>query len=76
MEQIEEGVNGFLVEVGNSQQMAERIVEVLQDDVLRSPMGAAGRKTALRSDDNICTDRLLELLHQLVKETARQPVPA
>lgn len=47
-EQIEEGKTGFLVEPGNEEQMAKRIVTLLQDPSLASRMGEAGREKVRR----------------------------
>jgi len=41
-EVIDEGVNGFLVEPRNSQQLAEKILELLRDKTLRDRMGQNG----------------------------------
>ena len=42
---VREGVTGFLVSVGDSDVVAERILELLQDDELRATLGANARAT-------------------------------
>jgi glycosyltransferase involved in cell wall biosynthesis len=44
-EVICDGVNGFLVETGNIEMMAERIDLILGDPALRAQMGEAGQQT-------------------------------
>ena len=45
-EQIGEGKTGYLVEPGDEEAMAERILKLLQDKALAREMGAAGRRKA------------------------------
>lgn len=45
---VQDGVNGFLVPVGDSQALADRIAALLMDRELRQRMGAAGRDFAVR----------------------------
>ncbi len=47
-EVVENGVNGFLVPVQNSNDLAEKIEQLILDEVLRERMGLAGRKKAER----------------------------
>ncbi|MBC8017165.1 MAG: glycosyltransferase family 4 protein [Verrucomicrobia bacterium] len=44
-EVISDGVDGFLVETGNIEMMAQRIAQLLGDPALRARMGEAGRQT-------------------------------
>lgn len=44
-EVISDGVDGFLVETGNIEMMAQRIALLLGDPILREQMGEAGRRT-------------------------------
>jgi len=46
-ETIGDGISGFLIEKGNPQQLAQRIVRLLQDEGLREQMGKAGRQRCL-----------------------------
>ena len=68
VEQVSDGVNGFLFEPGDAQQMADRVVEILRDDERRSGMAKAARQSALHYDYNVCTDRLLEFIHRRLPE--------
>lgn len=44
MEIIQDGRTGFLVDPGNPEQLADRLVRLLDDERLREKMGAAGRQ--------------------------------
>jgi len=43
-ELVRDGVNGFLVPLNNHKKMAERVIRLLDDEILRKNMGSAGRK--------------------------------
>ncbi len=45
---VEDGMTGYLVPVGDSQCLSDRIVELLRDESKRNRMGQAGRETARR----------------------------
>jgi len=47
-EMVEEGVNGFLIEPGDIEQLADRICRILGDSNLRRKMGQASRERFLR----------------------------
>lgn len=47
-EMIEQGVDGYYVEVGDIEGMAGRIIELLEDDGKRKKMGEIGRKKMVR----------------------------
>jgi len=76
VEQVEDGTNGFLFDPGDNQQLAERVIKILQDDTLHEAMSQAARHTALEYDYNVCTDRLLELVQQLVAESRQETAVA
>jgi glycosyltransferase involved in cell wall biosynthesis len=46
-EVVEDGVSGFLLPVGATEQMAEAGVRILQDDALRKNMRASARRIAV-----------------------------
>jgi glycosyltransferase involved in cell wall biosynthesis len=46
-EVIEDGVNGYLLSVGDVEVMAERAIEILSNDDVGRKMGAAGRAIAI-----------------------------
>jgi glycosyltransferase involved in cell wall biosynthesis len=50
-ELITDGVNGHLVERGDTQAMSERLLALLADPALRTRMGAAGRETVAEKFD-------------------------
>lgn len=43
---VRDGQTGFLVDPDNSDELAERLIRLLQDDALRKKMGARGRQLA------------------------------
>jgi glycosyltransferase involved in cell wall biosynthesis len=68
-EAVEQGITGFLVPPKDSQQLAEKIVELLKDERLRSEFGRHGRERANRcfSLRQMC-QRYLELYRTLLTE--------
>ena len=68
VEQVTDGVNGFLFDPGDARQLARCVVQILQCDEHRSSMATAARTSVLAYDYTVCTDRLLELLHELFRE--------
>jgi len=48
-ETIAENLTGYLVDAGDADALAERVLQLLNDAPLRSRMGAAGRERVLRS---------------------------
>jgi glycosyltransferase involved in cell wall biosynthesis len=44
---VKEGENGFLAEIRNPQQVAEKLAQLIEDPGLRETMGRAGRKIFL-----------------------------
>jgi glycosyltransferase involved in cell wall biosynthesis len=47
VETVREGETGFIVEKNDARQLAQALLKLLQDDVLRETLGRAGRKRAL-----------------------------
>jgi len=69
-ELIDDGVSGFLCEVGDVATMAERVVTVLTDAARREAMAAAARRTAV---ERFSTDLIIpkyEALYRRVIESA------
>ena len=62
---IGDGIGGFVIEKGNPQQLARRIVRLLQDEALRGQMGRAGR---LRCLAKFSLDRTMASLRNLFEE--------
>jgi glycosyltransferase involved in cell wall biosynthesis len=53
---VDHGVNGFLVEPKNPEDMAERLLELIFDSDLRARMGAAARQKVL---DKYAADKIV-----------------
>jgi len=68
---LEEGVNGFLVEVENSTKLAERLAEVLSlSDANWRAMSEAALRTARRYSWADATDLLEAALYDAIRDTA------
>jgi len=72
VEILHDGVNGFLVEVGNYLQLAQRMVTLIQDDELRLDIGEAARRRAAEFSWQRVIARTLELYDSICTE---QPEP-
>jgi len=48
-EVVRDGTTGFLVDPGDSEALAQRLVQILQDEALRRKMGEAGRELVERN---------------------------
>lgn len=69
VEQIRHGVNGWLFKPGDYRQLAEYVCRTLNDRELLTRMRREARQSALEYDAPLCTDRLLDLIHRLVRES-------
>lgn len=67
-EMVNDGVNGFLVPVGNPSKLADRICQVLLDDPLRERLGRNARCTAEHFDIRETIRRTEELYRAVVGE--------
>jgi glycosyltransferase involved in cell wall biosynthesis len=66
-EAVEHGVNGLLFPVGDSEALADAVLELLRNHERRRTMGAAGRKMAEeRFDEQKVFDRVLEAYERLL----------
>ena len=65
---MRDGENGFLLEPGWPEIIAEKIVQLLQDKKLRARMGMAGRKFAEKFDWDVIANRTLEVYQDTFKE--------
>jgi glycosyltransferase involved in cell wall biosynthesis len=63
-ESVINGVNGFLVEKENVNQLADKIISLVADPVLRTQMGTAGKKMYL---DNFTEDKMIERMSSVFK---------
>lgn len=66
---VDEGVNGYLVPVRDSNALAEAIRKILDDQSLANRMGAAGREKALaKFDEQLVFDRTMDVYRELIPE--------
>jgi poly(glycerol-phosphate) alpha-glucosyltransferase len=66
-EQIEHGVDGFLVEPENTEEFARRVIEILGSPELAQRMSTAAREHAERFGPGECVARWAELLETVVE---------
>ena len=64
-ELIRDGVEGFLVDPGDAQAMAQRTLEILADEGLRMALGRAGRR---RVEEGFTLETMVERSEQLLRE--------
>jgi glycosyltransferase involved in cell wall biosynthesis len=62
---VEEGVTGYLVDVGDTQSMADRIVELLRNKAMCQRMGQAAREVAR---ERFAADRVAEQTVQVYRD--------
>lgn len=62
---VEDGVTGYLVDVGDTKGMADRLVELLQDGTKRREMGQAARQVARQ---RFAADRVAEKTMQAYRD--------
>src|SRR5262249_38793901 len=68
---VRDGVDGFLVEPGSVEELAQRLAELARDPELRNRMGAAGHERVL---PRYAVSRLVDDVDELYRELlARQP---
>jgi glycosyltransferase involved in cell wall biosynthesis len=70
------GSTGYLVEPRHSDTMAERLCELLDDDMLRSRMGSAARTHAETLGWDRAADALLDRYREMVPAQNPSSVPA
>lgn len=69
---VEEGETGFLVPVGDSTQLAARVLDLLGDESLRARMGRASRERAVREFSmEACGRRFAEVYEAALGEGGR-----
>ncbi|NNE44624.1 MAG: glycosyltransferase family 4 protein [Gemmatimonadetes bacterium] len=64
---VDDGGNGFLVPWGDPEQLADRWLQLLEDDALRERLGASARRTAEERFrlDRVC-ERTLEVYREVI----------
>ncbi len=65
---ISEGRDGYLVEVGNKEKLADRICNLIEDDELRQKMGKAASEKARNYTTKIIITQWMALFQKLVKQ--------
>jgi len=61
------GKTGFLVEHGNVERLAERIIKVLEDEKLRSTLSNSAVEWAKKFDWDISAEKMLSLIKEVLK---------
>jgi glycosyltransferase involved in cell wall biosynthesis len=62
---VEDGYNGFITEIGNEDKLAESIIYLLDNDILRRYMGCNARKKVAGYSWDIITERLEQLYRRV-----------
>ncbi|MBN2013931.1 MAG: glycosyltransferase family 4 protein [Candidatus Altiarchaeota archaeon] len=65
---VDNNENGFLVEYGNSKQLAERITVLLNDKNLRETMGTKGREKAKEFKNEVIAKQIYDLYNNILGE--------
>ena len=68
-EMIDEGHTGYLVEADDSDTLAERLIDLMNDFDKAKAMGAAAKEVAKRYDRHAVADRILRICSTLVDNT-------
>jgi glycosyltransferase involved in cell wall biosynthesis len=66
---LEDGVNGFLVEPGNPEQLAEKIALLLMDNILRKKMSETNRKETKKYDWCYVVEQFEEVYFSVCKNS-------
>lgn len=62
---VKNGDNGFLIDPGSPDLLAQKIIELLKDEKKRRKMGDAGRRFVEQYDWDVITTRVLELYEEI-----------
>jgi len=65
-EVIKDGVNGFLVETKDYEQLAQRCLQLLRDEKLKKKLGERGRKIAM---ERFTKERMVKDTLKVYEET-------
>lgn len=72
-EEIIEGETGFMIQPGDRDAIADRLIRLLTDPVLRASMGAAGRSRVEKHFENeVVTARLIELWRKAISSKGEE----
>jgi len=72
-EVIRDGVEGYLVEPGDVDTMAERVLRILTEPGRREEMGRAARRRAI---DKFCSTKIIPLYEDLYRRVVEEKMPA
>ena len=72
-EVMRDGVEGYLVEPGNVEVMAERTLRILTEPGRREEMGRAARR---RASDKFCSTKIIPLYEELYRRVVEEKTPA
>ncbi|MEM2618821.1 MAG: glycosyltransferase family 4 protein [Candidatus Hadarchaeales archaeon] len=64
---VRDGENGFLLQPGRPELIAEKVIQLLQDKRLRKKMGEAGRKFVEKFDWDVIAERTLQVYRQAIE---------
>ena len=67
-ELINDGKNGFLVQIGNINQMAEKIIALIENEKLRSSMGEEAERSTERLSREVICQKWRELAYRVSGE--------
>ena len=65
---LTDGQEGFLVEYGNSELLADKLTTLLKDKDLREKMGQAGRERARTYDWETIAEQTVQVYKQVIKD--------
>jgi len=63
---IEDGVNGFLVPVGDSEKMAERLIQLLEDESLRKRIGFKAKEIIVTNSEEVISKKYINYISKIV----------
>ena len=63
---IEDGVNGFLISAFDEEKMSEKIIMVMEDDVLRKKISLNSKELCLRFREEEIVNQWRELLGEVI----------
>ena len=66
---IEDGVNGFLIEEGDTAGLAKGILRLMEDEALRKKMGAASYQNSEKYAEDTVMIQWMDLFNDLIKES-------
>lgn len=68
---VREGQNGFLLEPGKPEFIAEKVIQLLKDEKMRKRMGKAGRKFVEKFDWDVIAKRTLGVYQEVIESRER-----